>query len=148
MCPCCGCKTKQLSKRLKVFLSLLVVALVVVVVVAVNNNAWKKSVSVKYVGYEEDLLYGDVYVYEITNISSDHLNGVYAVIYMQAWFDDNEHYVEFEFENIIATDLSVGETIEYKLSKHEIIDACKEACPEGNEISWRTTPEIVKITWR
>ena len=144
-CPRCGCKTKErrkMSKRQKILLSVIAVVLIVVVVVVYSNNAWKRAFSVKYIGYEN----GN-YMYEITNTSGKNLSSVYAVFHMQVWFDNYEHYAEFEFDSLVSFNLLIGETEEYTLRETEIVIACKEACKEGKEINWRTTPELVKITW-
>ena len=131
-----------MTKCQKILLLSITVVLIAVIVVIYSSNEWKRAFSVKYIGYDD----GD-YVYEITNKSGEDLNSVYAVFYMQVWFDDYEHYAEFKFEDLISFDLLIGETEKYTLMEADIIAACKAACKEGKEINYRTTPKLVKITW-
>ena len=131
---------KGLSMKKKIWL---LVPLVVIIIVAaiwyVSSTQWTRDFDLKYVEYVGDLKTGNSYrIYEITNNTNRTLKDVSVVI-------EVEYYNgTFKYEDLVASRIRPGETVEYRLYDTDYKKAAEE---QGVFLIYGGTPEIVKIKY-
>ena len=156
--PSCGTPIKKsLSFKTKIILVAAVVVVIAAIITAIvvsNANAWENVFEVKEIDYVTGSdYYGDAWIYmheyvdfddytlyEITNVSNETVEHVYAVIEVPVVSTGDD----LIFEDLISSSIAPGETVEYTISNSDIDKAADEA---NNNWPFRGSGEIVKIRW-
>jgi hypothetical protein len=147
-CPHCGIKIKKVvepkkntflnKKIVMVFGVILILAVIVIVSMVHFQNRWKSAIEYKYIGIENYNFSENLYrSYEVTNVSDKTLKNVRVRIKV------DDILTDFTYTDYVTNRLEVGETVEYKLSRHD--EAYIEARERNNPAATPDSDALASI---